>query len=100
MLSRAKDTAKRRGLECTITAEDIVIPTHCPIFGTPLLATPGKVSPNSPSIDRIDNSRGYVPGNIIVISFRANRIKSDASLSELQALVAFLDTLQHIKTPP
>ena len=46
---------------------------------------------NSPSLDRIDNSKGYVPGNIAVISMRANMIKNNASLVELKAIVAYIE---------
>lgn len=45
----------------------------------------------SPTIDRIINDLGYVKGNVIVISWRANRIKSDATLAELKAIVAFYE---------
>lgn len=43
----------------------------------------------SPTLDRIVPSRGYVVGNVAVISMRANRLKSDASVAELQALVSY-----------
>jgi len=49
---------------------------------------------NSPSLDRIDNSKGYVPGNIAVISMRANMIKNNATLAELKAIVAYMETSQ------
>jgi hypothetical protein len=50
----------------------------------------GKAVPNSPSIDRIDPERGYVKGNIKIISFRANQIKSDASHQELKLVAAYV----------
>jgi hypothetical protein len=49
----------------------------------------GGKRPDSPSIDRIDNSKGYVKGNRVVISMRANRLKSDMTLCELRALADF-----------
>ena len=49
---------------------------------------------NFPSLDRIDNSKGYVPGNIAVISMRANMIKNNATLAELKAIVAYIEASQ------
>lgn len=69
----AKHRAKRKGVTFSITVEDIVIPTHCPILGIELSF--GGSQENSPSLDKINNSLGYVPGNVQVISYRANRIK-------------------------
>lgn len=75
----------------TITEKDVIIPTHCPVLGIPLLIKPSmKDRERSAVIDRINPKRGYVPGNIVVISYRANRIKSDATLKELKALVRWL----------
>lgn len=63
--------------------------SYCPIFGVPLDWSCERGSgisalPNSPSLDRIDPERGYVKGNVWIISHRANRIKSDASHEELK----------------
>jgi hypothetical protein len=58
------------------------MPTHCPLLGT-LLDTYSESVDVHPSIDRINPALGYVPGNVWIISHRANRIKSDASFEEL-----------------
>src|SRR5258708_5621185 len=71
---RARRRAKQRGLEFSIAKDAIVIPATCPALGIPL-SLGKKRSSNSPSLDRIDPSRGYVTGNIRVISDRANRLK-------------------------
>lgn len=89
MFQSAKDRAKRKGLEFTITLEDIKIPKACPIFGLTLSASIGRFNENSPSLDRINNSKGYVKGNIIVISYRANQIKNDATPDELMKIGLF-----------
>lgn len=90
--TRAKHRAKRRGLTFTITHEDIrrVWPQdgRCPILGMLLELGGSKI--NSPSLDRIDNMCGYEPGNIAVISYRANELKSDACLAEIEALAAWM----------
>lgn len=91
--SRAKYRASKSGLDFNIEVEDVVIPTFCPVFGIPLIPFSGRCSPNVPTIDRIDNTQGYVKGNIIVVSFRANSLKRDATLDELSKLVDFYSTL-------
>jgi hypothetical protein len=48
----------------------------------------------SPTLDRIDNSKGYIVGNVWVISMRANRLKSDATVDELMMLATNLRELQ------
>jgi hypothetical protein len=98
MLYAARKRAKLGGFECTITKDDIVIPETCPVLGIPLFARVGAgrsnrdQAENSPSLDRIDNSKGYVPGNIAVISMRANMIKNNATLAELKAIVSYIET--------
>jgi len=57
----------------------------CPILGIPLIPGIGAQSPNSPSLDRIIPSLGYVKGNIAVISYRANAMKNDATIDELES---------------
>lgn len=89
----ARKSAAKRGLAFTISEDDIQIPRECPIFGTPFTAPLGGSRNTGPSIDRIDSSRGYVPGNVHVISFRANRIKNDATSAELRAIADYLDGL-------
>jgi hypothetical protein len=70
--------------------KDVSVPDVCPVLGIPLKVVSGKgFTDNSPSLDRIVPSLGYVPGNVVVISMRANRIKSDASLAELKKIVEF-----------
>jgi hypothetical protein len=95
MLQNARVRARRAGVPFTITVNDIVIPTHCPILGIPLFPKQGRGGgENSPSLDRVHNSRGYVPGNVIVISNRANRLKSDATVEELRDIASFYATLR------
>ena len=88
LLNSARQRAKERGIECTLQESDIVIPESCPIFGTPFIRG-GKVV-GSPSIDRIDNKRGYTSDNIHVISKRANALKGDADPREIKRLAEYL----------
>lgn len=85
--------AKKAGIEHTLTKEDIVIPEFCPVLGIKLHTEDRKAKYAAPSIDRIDNNKGYTPDNIVVVSVRANLLKRDATLTEMRALVNFYDTL-------
>ena len=93
--SRAKYRAKRKGWEFTLQQNDIVIPETCPLLGIPLICHRGQGGQqgNSPSIDRKDSKKGYTPDNIWIISNRANTLKNDASLQELELLVENLKKL-------
>lgn len=86
ILSRAKQAAKKAGVAFNLDKSDIVIPTHCPILKIPIYRNIGGkgMSPNSISIDRIIPELGYVKGNIQIISQRANVMKNDASVEELE----------------
>ena len=93
MLYGCRERAKRRGLKCTITIEDIesVMVDVCPVLDIPLTVNElGSSRDNSYSLDRIDNNKGYVPGNIQIISVKAKTMKSNATLEELEALVAYM----------
>lgn len=75
----AKARSKRKEIEFSIELDDIIIPEFCPILLIPLKVGDGKIQDSSPSLDRIDNSLGYIKGNIQVISNLANRMKNSAS---------------------
>lgn len=78
----AKFNAQKRNLEFSITIEDVPIPEICPLLGIPLIM--GEQSRwNKPSIDRIDSSKGYIKGNVWVISVLANTMKSIATKEQL-----------------
>ena len=49
---------------------------------------------DSASIDRIHNHLGYIPGNVHWVSYRANRIKADATVEELQKIADYYRRLQ------
>jgi hypothetical protein len=96
MVRSARGRALAAEVPFTITKDDIHIPTHCPILGIPLFQRTGRKGggDNSPSLDRIHPERGYVAGNVIVISNRANRLKSDATIRELRDIASFYATLR------
>ena len=94
LMARAR--AKRDGLPFTILFTDISWPTHCPLLGIELRYThqSSRPLPGSPSIDKIIPSLGYVPGNVQIISYRANRIKCDATAEELIRIGEALRAIQ------
>ena len=87
LLGNARRRARIKGMPCTITVDDISIPSHCPVLGMPLaFGTAGLEALSSPSLDRVDNSQGYVRGNVRVVSLRWNKMKSNLTLSQLNEL--------------
>lgn len=85
MLTQAKIRARSLSLPFNIEREDIIIPECCPVF--PELTLTVGAGDASPSLDKLIPNLGYVKGNIYVISQRANRIKNDSTVQELQALL-------------
>lgn len=90
LLRHAKARARKLGLPCTLRVADIVVPQTCPVLGIPLIIGAGRPTPNSPTIDRILPHLGYVKDNARVISYRANILKRDASLKEIEAIAAYM----------
>jgi hypothetical protein len=94
MWSVARARAKREGLEFDLILSDVAIPDRCPVFGFPLVIGQGRPSKASPSLHRIDNSKGYTRGNVVVVSYKANTMKNDATLEQLRQLVAFYEKFE------
>lgn len=94
LLAAAKTRSRLNQLEFNITEDDIIIPEVCPILGVKL--NPVHYSKydkeNSPCLDRINNDRGYVKGNIAVISFKANRLKGSLTKELLERLLVYVST--------
>ncbi len=93
-LGQRRRDALRRGLPFAITLANLLpLPDSCPVLGIPLFVGPSGGGDNSPSIDRIIPAEGYVPGNVIVVSLKANRIKNDATVDELRKVVEFYERI-------
>lgn len=89
MYTDAKSRSKKRGIPFTVNLGELqkLATELCPVFGIPLdWNNVKKRKEQSPSIERIDSTKGYESGNVVVISWRANRIKKDATLEELVAI--------------
>jgi hypothetical protein len=100
-----KDRARRRGYESDLELDNMPnVPDLCPVFKTPFLLYRRKESghgkgkgnnrhDNSPTIDRVDSNLPYTKkyaSNLVVISWRANKLKSDATLVELEQVVDYM----------
>ena len=96
MIYAARQRAKRDGRECTIKEEDIKLLDYCPILGIRLKSSTAderkksSETDNSHSLDRVDNSKGYTPGNILIMSNKANKLKRDGCLDEILPITAYL----------
>lgn len=90
IINHARARAKKYNLEFNITYDDIKIPDVCPVLGIDIFVGNGKFHDGSPTLDRIDNSKGYIKGNVKVISWRANSIKRDATLEEIDKIINYI----------
>ena len=85
----SKNRAKKKNQIFELELKDIIIPKFCPVLGIPLFFGDGWRTDNTPSLERINNSLGYTKSNCLVISWRANNIKSNASVEELGKVYDF-----------
>lgn len=82
-LRGVKSRCKRLGIPFNLTLDDLIVPEFCPYLKIPLKWDNG-LKFDTPSIDRIVPEKGYIKGNVQVISQRANLMKNDASLEQLR----------------
>ena len=85
LLGQARYRARKKGIEFNLELSDVVIPKVCPVLKIPLTAGSSSGGPRgcSPSLDRIDNTKGYIKGNVQVMSHKANTMKHCADNNEL-----------------
>lgn len=90
-LDNAKQRAKVKGFEFSLTKEWYLanLPKYCPVFNTTLDFT-STLDEHKPSIDRLNSSKGYTEDNCKIISWKANNIKNQWSVDELEAVVNYL----------
>ncbi len=89
----AKRRAREKKYAFDIGMEDVIIPDVCPVLGIPLIIGDGYQTHNSPTLDRICNDRGYVKGNVQVISWRANSLKRDATVEEIRSILKYMENM-------
>ncbi len=102
LIDSCRNRSYTEGTTHAITEADLVLPETCPYLGIKLdyrrASEKGqKRTPDAASVDRIDPTKGYVPGNVQVISDLANRMKQDATVEEL---LAFADGVLRVHGPP
>lgn len=91
LLNKAKQRAKDKGIEFCIGPQDFKETDTCPLLGIKFnFMNSGKLADDSMSIDRIDPHKGYIPGNVWVISKRANQIKNSSTIEELEKILSGL----------
>lgn len=93
MVYAAKARAKKQGVAFDLLPQDITMPVMCPVLGVTLELNKTHQQDTSPTIDRIIPEKGYVRGNVIVVSARANRIKNNATVEEIQQVADFYRVL-------
>lgn len=91
----AKKRAKKNGLAFDIEPEDIVFTGHCPISGIKIDIATNKLD-TSMSLDRVDNTKGYIKGNVVAISRWANLRKSDMSVDTLQSMIDYIKEYSNV----
>lgn len=94
IFTATKRRAGRLGIPFSIQESDIIIPKRCPVFGVELkigaLGVRG-FNPYSPSLDRIDPQLGYIPGNVCIISMKANSLKNSLTFEQLKAILKYVE---------
>ena len=80
---------KKRGIHFDLKYTDFELPEYCPILGMKLEYGSGNDgnAPNHATLDRINNSKGYIPGNVMIISRLANAMKNESSFEQLQTFI-------------
>lgn len=90
LLSNAKARAKKKGVPFDIGADDLKIPKVCPVLGIEIGVNDGKCKDSSLSLDRIIPEAGYIKGNVAIISHKANTIKSNATIEDIENVLEYM----------
>jgi len=91
LANRAKARARKKGIKYDITFEDLLpLPKKCPVFGFRLRSGKSFQDPCAYSVDRLDNRKGYVRGNVAIISYLANRLKNNGTAKQHGQIVRWM----------
>jgi len=96
---RAKRRSRENNLPFNLTLEYMrtLYTDICPVFGFPLNYTREKITPDCASLDKFIPDLGYVPGNVHIISVRANLLKKDASVSDIEKLLNWMKSIKTLE---
>ena len=100
LFSRAKSRAKEKNIPIDLDLDylESIVVDKCPILDLPLSwgVRTGKQTDNSPSLDKLDATKGYIKGNVYWLSLRANTIKSTGNSQEHRLIADWIDKVnQH-----
>jgi hypothetical protein len=87
---------KKTKFGSSLSVHDLTFPSHCPILGIEIDYFNDVIGDNSPSLDRVDPDGGYVAGNVLIVSMKANRIKQNGTLDEILKIAEYIK--QHQKS--
>ena len=115
LIQQLRHRAKKLSLPFSLSISDIPLTGSCPICSSPFIPPihdrlPGKtflnIPPSSPTVDRVDNTKGYIPSNVKVICASCNHTKSNlnsaqarARAAKLLAIAEFIEKHQQKATP-
>jgi len=92
-----RQVAEKEKIPFTITFKELEKPVFCPVLGLKLnygcsTGVDGKQTrdPSKASIDKMIPELGYVPGNVFVISWKANKLKSNMNIKELEKILDYM----------
>lgn len=90
----ARRRAQRKFVDFDITVEDLEAAWpadgRCPVLGLVLQRGRGFTQDQSPTVDRLNPDWGYVPGNVVIMSHRANRAKGNLRAAELEKIAVWM----------
>ena len=86
--------AKLLDVPFTIKLDDIVLPEKCPALKIPIELSKPKRHPHTPTAIMLDFARGFVPGNVVVVSYAAAELRGTAEAKDLRALADFIEKEQ------
>lgn len=89
MFKSARARSFKKGIPFNLEQEDLKLPDVCPVLGIEL-SWGDKITESTPSLDRLKPELGYVKGNCVIISMRANRLKNDATEEELESILRYM----------
>lgn len=98
LVNNARRRAIKQRVPFALNFKDLTMPDVCPVLGIKFDWTE-ITTPNSPSLDRLNPNEGYVPGNVVIISHMANRIKSNATPNQIRAVADWVDEIIVMRDP-